>query len=214
MVSPVCVVLTLGNLIQQASFWQSIINSLLHIGLGFIIALLASSVCAILSSLFKFIEYLLYPLVVTIKSVPIVSFIILILVWVKPNNLSIIISFLMVFPLVYINILEGIKSSDIKLLEMAQVFNLSFLQRVTYIYIPEVLPYFKSACSMGLGLCWKAGIAAEVIALPSLTIGASLYDSKIYFDIPELFAWTLVIIIISIFFEKVFKKLLSLAFDR
>ena len=61
----------------------------------------------------------------------------------------------------------------------------------------------------GLGFAWKAGVAAEVIANTKMSIGAQIYDSKIYLDTLNLFSWTIVIIALSILLEKVVTKLLS-----
>ena len=72
------------------------------------------------------------------------------------------------------------------------------------IYLPQVLPYFRSAVSLAVGLCWKAGAAAEVIGLPAGTVGENLYNAKVYFQTPDLFAWTAVIVAVSLVFEKLF----------
>jgi len=132
---------------------------------------------------------------------PVASFIILAFLWIDTKNLSILISFMMVVPMIYANVLWGLKATDAKLLEMAEVFHLSLLKRIIAIYIPSVTPYFISAVTIGLGFCWKAGIAAEVIGIPSGSIGERLYEAKLYLMTKELFAWTIVIIIISVLFE-------------
>ena len=79
-----------------------------------------------------------------------------------------------------------------------------FSRRLRGIYLPAVLPHFRSAASLGLGLCWKSGVAAEVIGLPALSIGEALYNAKVYFLTPDLFAWTAVIVAVSVGFEKLF----------
>ena len=103
---------------------------------------------------------------------------------------------------------------DPRLAEMAEVFEIPVLLRVRYIYASQVLPFFRAGCSLALGLCWKSGIAAEVIGLPENTIGENLYNAKIYLNTPDLFAWTLVIVAVSVLFEKVFLKLIDLAAKR
>ena len=87
---------------------------------------------------------------------------------------------------------------------MAQVFRISLPRRIRYIYVSQVLPFFRAGCSVALGLCWKAGIAAEVIGIPEQSIGEMLYNAKIYLNTPDLFAWTVVIVMISLLFEKLF----------
>ena len=115
----------------------------------------------------------------------------------------------MVFPTVYLNLLEGICQTDRKLLEMARVFRVPLSRRLWGIYLPQVLPYFRSAASLGLGLCWKAGVAAEVIGLPGGSMGERLYTAKIYFQTPDLFAWTAAIVAVSVVFERLFLKLVD-----
>lgn len=204
LVSPWAVTIRICELVVTTDFWSSIATSLSHIILGFILSLACGIICAILGSKFNCIRKLLAPLMQTIKSVPVASFIILVLIWVSSKNLSIVISFLMVFPIVYSNVLKGICQIDKELLEMAKVFKLTPLAKFRYIYTSQVLPYLQIACSLGLGMCWKAGVAAEVIGLPKNTIGEHLYDAKIYLNTEDLFAWTVVIVVISIVIEKLF----------
>ena len=148
-----------------------------------------------------------------IKSIPVASFIILVLIWSGSGSLSAVISFLIVLPIIYTNVLEGIRNTDGKLLEMADVFQVSSLMKIKAIYIPAVLPFFTSACKVALGLCWKSGIAAEVIGLPGNSIGEQLYNAKIFLSTGELFGWTLVIVAISFLFEKFFLNMLH-RFER
>ena len=105
--------------------------------------------------------------------------------------------------------LEGIGHTDRQLLEMARVFRVPVSRQLRGIYLPAVLPYFRSAVSLGLGLCWKSGAAAEVIGLPNGSIGDALYRAKITLSTGELFAWTFVIILLSAGFEKLFLLLLD-----
>ena len=209
LVSPVVVLKRLTLLIQELSFWQSIGFSLIRILGGFLLAMSVGSVSAGLSARFRRIRELLAPAVLTVKAVPVASFIILVLIWVPSRNLSVVISFLMVFPIIYTNVLDGILSTDPRLLEMASVFEVPKRVQIRYIYVSQVLPFFRTGCSIGLGLCWKAGVAAEVIGIPQNSIGENLYNAKIYLDTAELFAWTMVIICISVLFEKGFLKLID-----
>lgn len=151
------------------------------------------------------------PVVGAIKAAPVASFIILVLVWVSSKDLSLIISFLMGFPIMYTNVLEALRATDTGMLEMAQVFGLSTLDRIRSVYLSQVLSSFEAACSLALGFCWKAGIAAEVIGLPDHTIGDHLHAAKIYLDTPSLFAWTLAIIVLSILIENAVRLLISRA---
>ncbi len=209
MVSPFTALKRLIELAQTSDFYISIALSVSRILLGFLIALITATISAVLSHRFKIIEHLLAPLVFTIRSTPVTSIIILILIWVPSRRLSIVITFLMAFPIIYENIQTGIESVDKNLLEVAQVFQFSKADTLKSIYLSEVLPYFQSACITALGLSWKAGIAAEVIGLPKQSIGRHIYDAKVYLETPDLFAWTITIIILSILFQKVLTKLIQ-----
>ena len=154
-------------------------------------------------------QELLTPVVAVVKATPVASFIILVLIWVPSRNLSVVISFLMVFPIMYTNALHGIRSTDRQLLEMAQVFRIPRLRRVRYIYLSQMLPDLQAGFSLSLGLCWKAGIAAEVIGIPDGSIGEKLYQAKVYLETPDLFAWTVIIVVLSVLFEKGFLWLIN-----
>ena len=120
----------------------------------------------------------------------------------RTNSVPVFISFLMVFPLIYNNVYQGISSVDKKLLEMSEIYSFTNIKKVKFIYIPAVIPYFITAATTSLGFAWKSGIAAEVICTPKFSIGRQLYNSKIYLEIPELFAWTTAVILLSIVVEK------------
>jgi NitT/TauT family transport system permease protein len=185
LVSPVTVVRRLVELAVTGSFWNSIGFSLLRIIGGFFLAAGTGLLFAAASYRFRAIEIMLEPPMQTIKAPPVASFVILILIWVPSRNLSVVISFLMVLPIMYTNVLAGIRSTDRQLLEMADVFRVPTGRRIRYIYVSQVLPYFRSACSVALGLGWKSGIAAEVIGIPVGSIGEKLYQSKIFLDTPD-----------------------------
>lgn len=210
-VSPVETVKTLWKLLKTAVFWKTVGTSFVKIALGFFLAVGAGIFFAVAASLSGLVRALLNPLLRLIKAVPVASFIILALFWLSTSrNLSVLISFLMVLPVIYTNVLQGIASTEPELLEMARVFRIPFGKRLRYIYIPAVLPYFVSACSVGLGFCFKSGIAAEVIGLPQNSIGAQLYEAKLYLMTAELFAWTAVIVMVSVVFEKLVMLLVRL----
>ena len=207
--SPISAALRLGELAVTAAFWRAIGWSALRIIGGFLLSCCAASLLAVPASRWRWVQELLSPLVAVVKAVPVASFIILALVWLDSRSLSCFIAFLMVFPPVYLGVLEGIRQTDGKLLEMAKVFRVPLGRQVRGIYLPAVLPHFRTAVSLGLGLCWKAGIAAEVIGLPGGSLGERLYSAKVYFQTPDLFAWTAVIVAVSVVFEKLFLALVD-----
>ncbi len=209
LVGPTVVFLRLLSLATEGEFYLSIGRSMLRIATGFLCSVIVGILLALLAYGKKSVKTLLAPLMKTVKTIPVVSFIILLLIWVPSRNLSIATSFLMCFPVIYANVLEGLESTDRKLIEMADLFRIPARKRITTIYLSAVIPFFHSALSLSLGLAWKSGIAAEVIGLPDHTIGDHLYQAKTYLDTADLFAWTFAIAAISFICEHAVLSLFS-----
>lgn len=212
--SPADVLLRLFSIWREPDFFSSVLFSFVRICAGFLLGFFTGVLLAILSGRFRAAAALLQPVMATIKSVPVASFIILALIWLNSSQLSVFISFLMVLPVIYNNVLSGIRSIDPKLLQMADVFRISWWKRFVYIWLPAIRPHLMAACSTALGLAWKSGIAAEVIGIPSGSIGEMLYSAKIYLNTVDLFTWTVIIVAISMLFEKLFMMLLRFFYRR
>lgn len=204
LVSPATVIIKLFQLALFKEFWYAVLFSFGKILSGFLLASFFGCILAYLASKSDVIKAFINPPMYVIKATPVASFIILALLWIKSANLSVFISFIMVLPIIYNNVLKGITEIDVKMIEMAKVFKMKYTIKFLYIDLFYVMPYFVSACNSALSMCFKAGIAAEVIATPNGSIGEMLYKAKIFLNTPELFAWTLTIILLSFFFEKFF----------
>ncbi len=202
-VTPVRVLVKLAELVQTASFWRSAGYTMVHIIAGFLLAVLCALVLAIPAAASKRFAQLLAPPMLLIRSVPVVSFIILALICFSSKRLSILISFLMVLPILYANLSQGIRQCDRELLEMAEVFRIGRVRTARYVYVPQVYPYFRAACASAMGIAWKSGTAAEVIGMPVGSIGEKLQEAKTYLMTADLFAWTLLIVVLSLITERI-----------
>ena len=211
--SPVKVIGRLLTIWKEPGFFSTVFYSLVRILCGFLIAFASGFLLAVAAGRYETIETLLWPYIVTVKSVPVASFIILCLTWFSFDQLTVFIAFLIAFPVIYQNILQGIKSIDGKMLEMADIFKVSWLRRFLYIYLPGIKPYVLSASSTAVGMAWKAGVAAEVIGVVGGSIGEKLYDAKIYFMNADLLSWTIIIIVLSVLLEKLFIFVLRMLFS-
>ena len=210
--SPVQVAGRLLTVWSEKGFLSTILFSVLRVFGGFISAFVLGFALAVLSGRFKAVEYFLWPYVVTFKSVPVASFIILCLIWLSSKQLTVFIAFLIAFPVIYGNVLTGIKSTDSDMKEMAALFKVPWRRKFLYIYLPSIKPYLISACSVAAGMAWKAGVAAEIIGVVKGSIGEKLYEAKIYLQSADLFAWTIIIILLSVIMEKAFLFMLKRAF--
>ena len=201
--SPLHVFTRLSELIFLTSFWKAVFLSVFRVVAGILLSIIFGLIGGVASGLNVYIREALNPLVAAIKATPVISFIILALIWFTSSNVPIFICFLMCFPIIYTNVAEGIVNVDTRLLEMAKVYKVNRSDILGKIYIPAIQPYFFAACFTSLGLGWKVSVASEVLSHPRNAIGSSLYSAKVYLDSVDLFAWTLVVVVLSLIFEYV-----------
>ena len=209
LVGPFEALQALWELLPSADFWHSILASFGRISIGFLSAFAVGLLLGGLAYAAPLLEEILEPFMLFLKAVPVASFVILALIWAGSRNLSVVISFLVVLPVIYVNTIAGLKSTDRKLFEMAEVFHMPMWRQIRFIYLPALIPYLLSGCRIALGMSWKSGAAAEVIGLPEHSIGEHLYMAKIYLETADLFAWTFMIILISAGFERLVLFFLS-----
>lgn len=201
-------------MLPQPAFWARVIFSALRILAGFGLAVLGAFLLAALARSHRMLAALIELPLQAIKATPVASFIILALLWVSSRQLSVLISFFMALPILYSAVQTGLDAADPALLEMAQVFRMGLCARIRAIWLPGLLPAFRRGCSVALGICWKSGIAAEVIGLPGGSMGEALYRAKITLSTAEVFAWSIAIVLLSAVLERLFMALLAAAEQR
>ena len=195
----------LFGLAATASFWQSINHTLMRVLLGFASSLALGVVLAVFCAASKILRALMMPFVNVIKSIPVVSFALLAMMWLSPVTLSTFVAFITVLPIIFYNTYKCIENTDRSLLEMALVFRVGILRKIRFIYVPSVAPFVISAAESGLGFAWKSAIAAEVISMGARnTIGGSMHMARTFLLTADLFAWTIAIVALSFLMEKAF----------
>lgn len=200
--SPVSVAKRLGELLSEWDFWLAAVISLLRIFSGALMGAVLGIVFSLATCKSFLCDLILSPAIRVIRSVPVASFIILVLLWIRRGAVPAVISALMVMPVMWENVSYGIKATDPKMLEMAKSYSLGKASVIRRIYLPSVKPSLFSGIRSSLGLAWKSGVAAEVLCLPKSAIGTQIYYSKIYLETPSLFAWTITVIVLSALLSK------------
>ncbi len=201
---PLTTLKKLTVLLREPGTWQILGFSWIRVWGGFFLSFSLGILLGFPSGLTPAIQEWLKPMVQTLKSTPVIALILLVLIWVPSDLVPLIISFLIGFPLIWAQTAEGVRRTDPKLLEMARVFHLSLTKRMKQIYFPSAWPAIRHASQTAVGLCWKASVAAEVLSHPRFAIGSKLYDAKVYLETPDLFAWTMILIMASMLTEKLF----------
>ena len=208
--SPLSVLKRLALFLVSPGFYKTVGTSLLRVSVGMTAGVAIGIFGGVLCACSRFARDFFAPMLAIIKSTPVASFIILLVLWLSRDVTPAVIAAIMVLPVVWANIETGIQETDRGLLEMAQVYSMSRTKRLTEIYIPSVYPYFISSMRSSLGMAWKAGVAAEVLLQPMTSIGKQIFESKYMLETTDLFAWTVVVIILSVLIEL----LLILLFGR
>ena len=207
--SPVSVLRRLFTLWREPVFASSVWFTLCHVAGGFFLGLATGCVLAAAAGRSSWIRTLLWPWMAAIKAVPVAAIVVICLIWLSGKNLSIFISFLVVCPVVYQNLLTGYQSRSREMDEMAQVFRMKRTRYLRYILIPGLFPYLNAACKVAAPMAWKAGIAAEIIGTPAGSIGKQMYLAKTYLATDDLLAWALVIVLLSALSEKLLLAVLT-----
>lgn len=210
--SPVAVLRTIMNMLVSEQFYVVLMHSMLNIGSGLIAGIIIGVVLGICAAKYKIAaEFIEIPLQL-MKALPVAAFVILLLMWFGSKNVSRIISAMVVIPMVTTGVTDGIKNTDIRLIQMAKVYDMTTFDRFRYVYMTGVYPYLSSQLKVALGMCFKAGISAEIIGLVSNTIGTSMYYAKMYLLSSELFAWSIVVIVMSLLTEKIILKIFKVIY--
>lgn len=212
--SPMAVFPRLFQMMGDAAFYETMFASFLRITAGFLLGSGLGFLFGFLTHFFAPLRVLLTPLMNIVRATPVASFILVVIFWIEKDGVPGFISLLMVLPIVWQNTVLGLEKRDGKLTEMARVYRLGFWKTLWRVDLPQVLPFTFSACRTGLGLAWKAGVAAEVLALPKVSVGIMIYEAKLYLETVDLYAWTVAIIIFSVIIEKIFSALFRLGERR
>lgn len=207
--TPVQVLRRLAALMGEAAFWRITLVSIGRVLLGVVLGIVLGAGLAVLTSVSSLADILVAPAMTAVQATPVASFAILVLIWLDRDFVPVLICVMMVLPVIWNNVRTGIRMTDAQLLEMAKVYRLSRLRVLRRIWIPSVLPHFRSGCGSALGLGWKAGIAAEVLTVPKASIGRMISESKLYLMTEDLFAWTLTVVILSLLLQRIILRLLK-----
>ena len=212
--SPLAVAKRLLELLGEKSFYAITGRSLWNILKGIFIGVFSGCLLAALTAFFPLVGDFFRPSMTVVKTTPVASFIILLLIFAGAAKTPTLVTILIVLPIVWSNLDEGLQRIDSKLKEVAKVYRFPFFKRLKILILPSIMPYFSASLKSALGLAWKAGVAAEIIAMPKGTIGTQIGNAKLYLESTDLFAWTLTVILLSFVIEFALTKLLERLFAK
>ena len=199
----------LANVVTGKDFLLSVLYTFTRVLTGLTLGTLIGIAIAVLTHKSEVLHSIIAPALSVIKATPVATIIIILWVTLDGNSLAITVSFLMVMPIIWQNMSEGLRKIDKSLIEVSDVFELTLKERAKILIFPSLLRYFIPAFITSVGFAWKSEIAAEIIANTRDSIGHGINGAKQEFNSPEVFAWTLIIVLFSIALEWVLKKLLK-----
>lgn len=200
--------ISLFKILSTSSFYKVVFFSILRVLSGLSLGIILAIFLAFLSCKFECIKAIVSPLISIMKSTPVATLIIVLWILLSGDTLPIVIALLMVMPIIWQNLIDGYETIDKNLWEVCDVFEFSLFKKFKYLIFPTLIKYFIPSVITAVGLAWKSEIATEIIAYTNNSIGKFINDANYNFDSASVFAWTIIIIVLSLSLEFGAKKLL------
>ena len=204
---PIHVFQTMMGPVGSILFYQSVIQTLIRIISGFLIALLAALLFALATYFYPWLGDLSYPLLLVTRSVPNISYILMVLFWCSAQTSVIVISFLILFPTTYATLYQGLCDVSDEYHDVMKLYPGSRLFDCRAIYLPFLRPYLHTAIKTGVSLSLKVGIMAEILGQVRVGIGRQLNICRLNLDMAGVFAWTLWIMLLLFLLERMIERL-------
>lgn len=195
------------EIIKDSDFLNIVTYTILRSLLGFLISLFLAISLGVLSSVSKIVASLMEPILKLLNSIPTIAIILLALIWLSSEFVPMFVGFLMVFPILFESVLNSILNIDKNIIQMASLYKVSKIGIVKNIYMPNILYNLSNIFNSALGINLKMVIGGEVLSQPQYAIGSSLQLERMYLNTPGVFAWIIIIILISFIFDCIIKAL-------
>ena len=200
---PLLVFNSFVELISTKRFLIALGSSFLRVIGGILISVPLGIMLGIAAGLDKRLKAFFYPLLSVVSATPVISIILIVFLLFGSGRTPVFTAFLMVFPVMTANVIEGINNIDRRLKELFIVFQMSRSETLRYLYIPSIVPFILGGLRSSLSLCWKVVVAAEVIVQPLRSLGTGMQQAKAQIETPELFAWTAATVIAAASTQKI-----------
>ncbi len=195
-------------LLSQNMLFMPVLVSLARVLLGLVLGIIAGVLLATASYFLPLANDLISTLISIMKATPIATIILILWYALSDASLAIFVVILIVTPVVWQNVYDGYKSISLEMLEICEAYEASAAKKMKILYLPAATKFLIPSIITSIGLAWKAEIAAEIMTYSN--IGRSIQDFKTTsYDTASVFAWALVIVVMSILLEYLTKFVLT-----
>lgn len=205
--SPLIVGKTTWGLLTTLSTYTVILGTLMRVVVCIGLSFFFGGLLAVLAHFIQPIRYMLKPLLLIVRTLPTIVIIVYVILWMSKAWSPIFVTFLVTFPIVYTNVLEGLDRVPQDFIEMAKVYQLTLKKRLKALYIPSIFPYIKASLAAVTNLALKVVIASEVLSQTSHSIGRHFQVAKINIETDVVFAWALITIFLAVGLDNMVKRL-------
>ncbi len=206
--SPLEVARSVAYLTIDGRLWEHGRQSIIRGLTGFGLAVAAGVPLGLLIGISPLLSSFFRPLVVALQVVPLISWLLLAMIWLGFSQVPAFVVFVTTLPLITINTVQGVKNIDLQLMQMSAVFRIRRSRVFREIYLPQVLPYLMAGVSTALGTTWKAVAMAEFLSV-SQGIGARMALARINLETADLFAWTFILIGLGLITDRLLTYLVN-----
>ncbi len=207
--TPENTLLKLAQLLQTGGFWDAVGATIARGLLGFLVSLFTGVIVGVAAGASSIVRSGVSPVLTVLRATPVMSVILLALIWFQSDWVPVFVAFLMVFPILCGNMIEGVRNVDRGLLKMTSIYGIRRRRVIFGVYLPSALPYLMAAMTSAVGITWKVVIAAEVLSQPLHAVGTGLQLSKYRLDTAAVFAWTFVAIALTALSEHALERVNS-----
>jgi len=203
--SPETTFATTIKLFGDSQFLETVGTTILRGLIGFVFSFILGVTFGIIAGISPGFNAFLRPILVTVRSIPVIALLLLALIWLNPGLVPVFIAMLTMFPLICTNVIDGIQSVDQNLVQMASFYRVGLGQIIRELYIPAIMPFIISGASSAMGIGWRAIIIGEVLSQPKYGIGTVMQSAQTFLKVDAVIAWTIIAVIISYGFERILR---------
>lgn len=182
--------------LQEQQGWQVLALTAKRAASGFALALGIGAGLGMLAGLSVTLSALCRPLVTLLLGTPPVAWLVLALLWFgSEDGTPVFTVFVACLPVLFANALQGVRTLDGDLREMAEAYALSWCRRFWHLYLPHILSYLLPAVVTAIGVAWKVVVMAELLGSNS-GVGAQMAQSRSLLETPTTLAWICAVVLL------------------